>query len=224
MASVLFKNGLIVWRRLISDTTYHVPVCCTDGRPFYTTEREIDLYHPSEINGRIVEQIEQCLQDEGYGLPPDFELEFSEVIYNAYDAFSRKALVLNDELIIQVKVFLTQTDIVIEVKDNGGGFKNKPKAVAFTVDKLPHENKQMGMYNGGSGHGLMDFRNMLFENGGQLFFANRRSASPEGAMVDIHLPYPNEQQEKAPPMDLDDISEPEDSNASEELFAKLPTI
>ena len=222
MASVLFKNGLMILRRLIGDINFHVPVFCIDGRPFYTTESDIDLYHPSEVNERIVEQIERHLLEEGYSLPPEFGLEFSEIIYNAYDAFSRKALALDDELIIQVKVFLTPEDIVIEVKDNGGGFKDKPKAVAFTVDKLLQENKQKSKYNGGSGHGLIDFRNMLFENGGQLFFSNRRSASPDGAIVDIHLPYPNKQQEKAKRMDIDDISE--EKNIDVEPMIDLPTI
>ncbi|OGT35169.1 MAG: hypothetical protein A3F11_10970 [Gammaproteobacteria bacterium RIFCSPHIGHO2_12_FULL_37_14] len=113
---------------------------------------------------------------------------FHELIKNSVDSYVLRGQIPGNFLVLKAVVQSKSGKIIVKMKDNGGGFKARPKAEFFAKPQVVFEEKNGKAYMGGARAGLGLFENNLRRLGGRMLLKNRKQ---EGAAVYMEFtPHP----------------------------------
>ena len=166
--------------------TFRIPVESTTITDF-THRKAEDPNHQLLVTDKINVFLESHLKQHGCDIPDDFNLELSELVYNAYDAYVKKELVIGGELLITVSVKNTKDKVRVTIQDNGGGFRTARPGKQFGPDDLVPDEKPRHSCSGGERKGLIDFTTMLKSHNIGFFLSNTEDSLP-GALVTMEFP------------------------------------
>lgn len=169
-----------------ASTLIKIPVSSNDDYNF-VHRATTDPYHQLTITEKVNNFLENDLKNLGCDIPKDFKLELSEVIYNCYDAYAKRELVVGNELTIRVDIQEEENKVVVNIQDNGSGFTTSNSGGRFTLEDIKADKKGRMSSSGGERTGLVDFRKLLESKHIGLFFSNSQ-APDTGAVVTMEFP------------------------------------
>ncbi|MBI2785607.1 MAG: hypothetical protein HYX60_04575 [Legionella longbeachae] len=133
-----------------------IPVI-TDNATKFTIRDKNDPFHPIDIAEKIANLITTYFHKYGsIKLPNSFDDWVGELVENSYDAFAKQGLVVGKSLMFKIVIKQVESDYIVSIKDNAGGFSDKLSGQCFSLDEIKPEKKEESYFIGGAGIGLIN--------------------------------------------------------------------
>ncbi|MBL7563826.1 ATP-binding protein [Legionella bononiensis] len=150
-----------------------IPVTTINAKEF-TTRKSSDPYHPVDIAEQIAAKITDYFNAHtSLKIPKGFDNWLGELVENSYDAFAKRGLTIGHSLLFKIVIKKSDSNLIVSIKDNAGGFCDKVPGQHFGIEDIQSEGKEEHYFIGGVGIGLTNLNTYLLKHNIQLFFKNR---------------------------------------------------